>query len=181
MKCAVLLLLVAIFSTCNGNISPIMAFLNDIAFHQLDFVNYTYIEFVDENVYDESIRVEEIDSLNVFLSFNDKLKVSDQNNCNAKTLLVVSLESSRLNKNQSCKSRGDFIQNSCQMFLIFASIEVIIDEDFYQQLKCNLVHQPFVFVFMPKNYTNNYELIEVQVPMKKFVKLISWFGSEPPR
>ena len=158
-----------------------MAFLNDIEFYQLDLVNYTSIQFVDENMYDESISVEEIDGVNVFLSFCDKLKVSDPNNCNAKTLLVISLDSSLLNKNQSCNSRGDFIQNSCQMFLIFASIEVIIDEDFYQQLKCNLVHQPFVFVFMPKNYTNNYELIEVQVPMKKFVKLISWFGSEPPR
>ena len=181
MKCVVILHFVAIFSTCNGNISQIMTFLNDIAFHQLDFVNYTSIEFVDENVYDEIISVEEIDSLNVFLSFNEKLKVSDPNDCNAKTLSVVSLHSPLLNKNQSCKFQGDFIQNSCQMFLIFAYTEVMIDENFYQQLKFNLVHQPFVFLFMPKNHTNNYELLEIQVPMKKFVKLISWFGSEHPR
>ena len=170
MKCVTRLHLVAIFSTYDGNVFQIMAFLNDINFYQLDFVNYTSIEFVDENVYDESISLEKIETQNVFISF-----------CNAKTLLVISLDSSLLNKNQNCKPQGDFIQNSCQIFLIFASIEVVIDEDFYQHLKCNLVHQPFVFVFMPKNYTNNYELIEVQVPMKKFVKLISWFGSEPPR
>ena len=91
------------------------------------------------------------------------------------------MDSSLLNKNQNYSVQGDFIQNSCQIFLIFASMEVQIDEELYAQLKHNLVHQPFVFILMPKNYTETFELFEIQVPMKKLVKLISWVKNEPPR
>ena len=137
--------------------------------------------FVDENKSYESLDLEEINHLNYFISFDNELKIADTEVCNTKTLVVMSFESSLLRKNQSCSVLGDFIQSNCQIFLIAASKEVEINEDFYVQLKCNLVHQPFVFVFIPKNETNNYELIEVQVPTKKSVKLISWVTNEPPR
>ena len=171
----------AIFSTLNGNIYKTTKFLNDIKFHQLDFVNYTSITFVDEYLSDESLNFEEIGHLNDFINFENELNFSNTEFCSTKTLAVISIDSSLLTKNQNYSVQGDFIQNSCQIFLIFASIELQIDEKLYAQLKHNLVHQPFVFILMPKNYTETFELFEIQVPMKKLVKLISWVKNEPPR
>ena len=181
MKWVVPLIIVVILSTCNGNIYKTIEFLNDIKFHQLDFVNYTSITFVNENLSDESLNFEEIYSLHDYIYFDNKLEVSDTEFCSTKTLAVISIDSSLLNKNQNYSFQGDFIQNSCQIFLIFASIEVQIDDKLYAQLKHNLVHQPFVFILMPKNDTETFELFEIQVPMKKLVKLISWVKNEPPR
>ena len=70
--------------------------------------------------------------------------------------------------------KGDFIEKPCHNFLVYSNIRIVLDEMVYQLLKCNLVHQPFVFVLMPNNDEDSLELIEVQIPMMKSVKLISW-------
>ena len=75
-------------------------------------------------------------------------------------------------ENESCDMKGDFIEKPCYNFLVYSSVGIPYDELFYQQLKCNLVHQPFVFILMPNE--DSFELGELQIPMRRTLKLISW-------
>ena len=172
-----LVIMIAILQNVLGDLIDITRFLNDINHQYLNFVNFTTLnmkhrEFSDEDV---AALTDIIANLAKPIAFDNHFEFNHTEidaTCKTNTLVIIPLDLALINANDSCDVKGDFIEKPCHNFLVYSSIRITFDELFYQQLKCNLVHQPFVFILMP--HEDSFELVEVQVPMRKTLKLISW-------
>ena len=174
-----LIIIIAILQNVLGNLIDITRFLNDINRHNLNFVNFTTLNFIHREFSDEDVAIltDNITNLAKPIAFDNRFEFNHTEidvTCNTNTLVIIPLDLALSTENESCDVKGDFIEKSCHNFLVYSNIRIVLDEMVYQLLKCNLVHQPFVFVLMPNNDEDSLELIEVQIPMMKSVKLISW-------
>ena len=175
-------ILFTIFSKCSGDLSSLIGFLPDINLIQLHQINSSTISFSMNNESDEIIYtfVEQIEKHVKPIYFEDRNNILNSELCEVPTLIVLPIDSQWLQQNGSCDVKGRFIYNPCQTMLIFANYKVEFDPNLYHWMKCNLVHQPIVFVWMRSNKTS-YELFEVQLTTERIVKLITWIEDEPPR
>ena len=175
-------ILFTIFSKCSEDLSSFIGFLPDINLIQLHQINSSTISFGIDNESDEIVYtiVEQIEKHVKPIYFEDRIHILNNDLCEDPKLLVLPINSQWLQQNKSCDVKGRFIYNPCQTILIYVNYEVEFDPTLYHWMKCNLIHQPIIFVWMQNNKTS-FELIEVQLTTERIVKLITWIEDEPPR
>ena len=178
----IVIILSTIFSKCSGDLSSFIGFLPDINLIQLNHINSSTITFGIDNESDEIIFtiVEQIEKHVMPIYFEDQNNILNNESCEVPTLLVLPIDSKWLQQNKSCDVKGRFIHNPCQTILIYSNHKIEFNPTFYRWMKCNLIHQPIIFIWRQSNKTS-FELFEVQLTTERILNLITWIEDEPPR
>ena len=178
-----IVILITIVSYSNGQLSDVIGFLPDLNAIQLNDINYSTITIGGIDVINDELMHDMVDKIEkqiMPLGYEDQIKCLNQETCEVPILLLLPIGSSWLQQNQSCEVKGRFIQNTCQTILIYANYAIEFDSTFYHWIKCNLVHQPVVFVLRKSNSTS-FELFEVQIETRMVLNLVTWNNDDPPR
>ena len=155
---------------CHGNSSILIRFLQDFNFQHLDSMNINSIEVeLPDQSSDETwaLFAEE------FQNFQKTTSFQVQDNCTIPALKVIPINSIITLNNTECQIKGQFIRDTCQSYLIYASENILLDKYFISKLRCNLIFQPIVHILM-KTQNLVYDLYEIQVVSNRYIHLASW-------
>ena len=164
--------LIFIFCVCNchGNSSILIRFLQDFNFQHLDSMNIDSIEVeLPDQSSDETwaLFTEE------FQNFQKPTSFQVQDNCSIPALKVIPINSIITLNNTECQIKGQFIRDTCQSYLIYASENILLDKYFISKLRCNLIFQPIVHILMKTQY-QTYDLFEIHVFSNRYIHLAYW-------
>ena len=164
--------LIFLFCVCNchGNSSILIRFLQDFNFQHLDSMNIDSIEVeLPDHSSDETwaLFAEE------FQNFQKTTSFQVQDNCTIPALKVIPMNSIITLNNTECQIKGQFIRDTCQSYLIYASESILLDIYFISKLRCNLIFQPIVHILMKAQHLV-YDLYEIQVMSNRYIHLASW-------
>ena len=164
--------LIFIFCVCNchGNSSILIRFLQDFNFQHLDSMNIDSVEIeLTDQPSDETwgFLAEEFDK------FQKPTYFQKLDNCSMPGLKIISMDSILNLNNTECQIKGQFIRDTCQRYLIYASENILLDKYFISKLRCNLIFQPIVHILM-KTHHLVYDLYEIQVFSNRYIHAVSW-------
>ena len=166
---SILLFLICVCN-CHANSSMLFKFLQDFNFQHLDSMNIDSIEIEPtDRLPDETwaLFTEE------FEKFQKPISFQKQDKCSIPALKVIPMESMIALNNTGCQIKGQFIRDTCQSYLIYASENILLDKYFISKLRCNLIFQPIVHILM-KTHHLVYDLYEIQVFSNRYIHAASW-------
>ena len=155
---------------CHGNSSILIRFLQDFNFQHLDSMN---IDSIEVELPDQSSDETWALFTEKFQNFQKPTSFQVQDNCSIPALKVIPINSIITLNNTECQIKGQFIRDTCQSYLIYASENILLDKYFISKLRCNLIFQPIVHILM-KTHHLVYDLYEIQVFSNRYIHVASW-------
>ena len=170
MELPIFSILIFCVCNCHGSLLILFKFLQDFDFQHLDSMNIDSIEVeLPDHSSDETwaLFAEE------FQNFQKTTSFQVQDNCTIPALKVIPMNSIITLNNTECQIKGQFIRDTCQSYLIYASENILLDKYFISKLRCNLIFQPIVHILM-KTHHLVYDLYEIQVFSNRYIHAASW-------
>ena len=141
-------------------------FLQKLNLNHLDLVVSDSLLYDTENILDE-----EFDAV-IQIIHNQSWFFSGTQSCKISSLRILQLEYLFHGSEDNCTSvPGTFIKNPCLTYFTYTETYPI--GNIFEKLKCQLYHQPYIFVLVEIN-DMNYELLEVQIPHKRMLVIATW-------
>ena len=141
-------------------------FLQQLNLNHLDLTISDSLLYETENILDE-----EFDTVIQIIQNQSKFFSGNQS-CKTPTLNILSMDSLSQTSGNDCEATpGTYIKNPCVTY--FAYSDNLPNNDIYETVKCKLVHQPYIFVFVERSEFE-YELLEVQIPPRRMIVIATW-------
>ena len=141
-------------------------FLQQLNLNHLDLTISDSLLYETDNILDE-----EFDTVIQIIQNQSKFFSGNQS-CKTPTLNILSMDSLiQVSENDCANTPGTYIKNPCVTY--FAYSDNLPKNDIFETVKCRLVHQPYIFVFVEKSEFE-YELLEVQIAFRRMLVIATW-------